>query len=125
MADTETTNGTPEVDWDALSEKDELSEEDYLAIMAGGREKGIYDDELLDYIRSNKLGKPYKFSGKKAMSVKTGFESAKGRLKEGKSTAANVTEDEQAIADYVEVRIRGEKVFLLRGDLAKAAKASA
>lgn len=120
MADTN--DNTVTLDFDALSAKDELDDDDVLAILAGGREKGIYDDALVDFVRANKIGVPYRFSGKKAASVKTGFESAKTRLKENKIDKA--TEEEAALADEVEVRVREDKVFLLRNDLAKAAKAA-
>lgn len=115
-------DGTVTLDFDALANQDELSEDDVLAILAGGREKGIYDDALIDFLRAGKMGVPYRFTGKKAASVKTGFESAKTRLKDGKIEKA--TDEEKALAEDVEVRVRDEKVFLLRQDLAKAAKAA-
>src|SRR4051812_9108803 len=65
------------LDFAALAEQDELSDDDVLAILAGGREKGIYDDAIVEFVRGGKIGVPYKFTGKKAASVKTGFESAK------------------------------------------------
>jgi|SRR5688500_3367673 len=95
-------------------------------ILAGGREKGVYRQDALDFIASGKMGAPYQFSDKKGQSVKTGFESAvESILKD-----ADVDDETKAAAKALIVKVRKqgegesatEHVFLIRGDLVRAAK---
>lgn len=105
----------------------ELSLEDIEQISSGGREKGIYKSDMVDFINSGKLGIPYQFSGKKAASVKTGFESAAEAIQKD----ADLSDEVKEAAKQVTVRVRKdgegddaqEHVFLFREDLVKAAKA--
>lgn len=100
---------------------EELTLEQILEIEAGGREKGIYKDDLIDFAKSGKMGQPYPFQGKKAQSVKTGFVTAKTQVEKDESLDAEVKE---AVAN-TEFRVRNDKVYLIRKDLVKAAKAAA
>jgi len=109
-----------DVDFTALAELDDLDLDQINDIMAGGREKGIYKEALLDFINSGKLGKPHKFSGKKAASVKTGFETAKEAVEKD----GDLDDDVKAAAKNTVIRVRGDGVFLVRNDLVKAAKAA-
>jgi len=97
---------------------EELSLEEILEIEAGGREKGIYKDDLVDYAKSGRMGQTYPFSGKKAQSVKTGFTSAK----EAVAKDENLDQEIKDAVANTEFRVRGDKVFLIRKDLVKAAK---
>lgn len=119
------------IDFAALASGDELSIEDILAIEQAGSEKGIYQRDLLDFVHSNKLGAPYKFSGKNAQSVKTGFTGAVDALQKKEDVSA---EDKAAVKE-VEVRVRKTKskdeagndveqefVFLINNNLVKQAR---
>jgi hypothetical protein len=97
---------------------EELTLEQILEIEAGGREKGIYKDDLLDFAKSGRMGQPYPFQGKKAQSVKTGFVSAK----EAVAKDENVDEELKAAVAATEFRVRNDAVYLIRKDLVKAAK---
>lgn len=95
------------IDFDAMMESGELSLDDLLAIDSAGSEKGIYQRDLLDFVHSGKRGVPYKFSGKNAQSVKTGFTSAVDAIQKKEDVSA---EDKEAVK-HVEVRVRkGDKV---------------
>jgi hypothetical protein len=100
---------------------EDLTLEQILEIEAGGREKGVYDDDLLTFAQSGKMGQTYPFSGKKAQSVKTGFTSAKERL--GKKE--DLDEEVRAAVNSTEVRVRNDAVYLIRKDLVNAAKRGA
>jgi hypothetical protein len=101
-----------------VSAIEELTLEQILEIEAGGREKGIYKDDLIDFVKSGRMGQPYPFQGKKAQSVKTGFTSAK----EAVAKDENLDEDTKDAVANTEFRVRGDNVFLIRRDLVKAAK---
>ena len=107
-----------------LSFMQDVEDSDLDAILAGARAHGVYSDNLLAYMHSGRRGVeinladgPHK--GKKAASVKTGYESAIKRLKEGKLTGA--TDEDKAAADSLQVVSRNDRVFLARKDMAAAA----
>lgn len=112
------------VDYAAM---DELGLDEINQILSGGREKGVYKGDLVDFINTGKLGQPYQFSGKKAASVKTGFETAVDAIQKD----ADLSDEIKAAAKEVVVRVRKdgegddaqEHVFLVRMDLVKAARA--
>lgn len=105
---------------------EELTLDEINEISAGSRQKGVYDEDLLEFVRSAKLGVPYTFQGKKGNSVKTGFEQAVERMQKN----PEATEEDKEAARNVQIVVRAtkaedgtetEKVFLIRKDLAKAA----
>lgn len=101
------------LDFGALLDSDELSLDDILAIESAGSEKGIYQRDLLDFVQSGKKGVPYKFSGKNAQSVKTGFATAVDAIQKKDDVSA---EDKEAVK-FVEVRVRkGEKTTDEKGN---------
>lgn len=119
------------IDFSQLSGDLDLSEIDQ--IVAGGKEKGVYNDDLYDFLNSGKLGQPYPYSGKKAQSVKTGFESA---IKNFSEEHKDASEDLKEAAKQVQVLIRRNKgedgkptgdefVFLLNQAAVKAARQAA
>jgi len=114
--------------------------DDINALLAGGGEKGVYKQEMLDYIATGKMGKQYPYSNKKAASVKTGFESAIEAIQKDEK----VDDDTKKAASEVAVKVRksprknedgspvlnadnepvfDELVFLIRQDLVRARKA--
>jgi len=116
------------VDFSQLTQNDELSLDDILAIEQAGSEKGIYQRDLLDFIHSEKLGVPYNFTGKNAQSVKMGFTSAVDALQKRDDVSA----EDKATAKLVEVRVRktekdaagnqDEFVFLINQQAVQARK---
>ena len=95
------------IDFDSLLDVDELSFDDIAAIESAGSEKGIYQRDLIAFANSGKRAIPYKFSGKNAQSVKTGFSSAVDAIQKKEDISA---EDKEAVK-HVEVRVRkGDKV---------------
>lgn len=113
---TNTTNGG-----NAMSALEELTLDQILEIEAGGREKGIYKEDLIEFAQSGKMGQPYPFTGKKAQSVKTGFVSAREAVEKDES----VDDETKEAVKNTEVRVRNDAVYLIRRDLVKAAKAGA
>jgi hypothetical protein len=99
---------------------EDLTLEQIDEIEAGGREKGIYKEDLVEFAMLNKLGQTYPFQGKKAQSVKTGFTSAKDAVAKDE----NLDEEVKSAVANTEFRVRGENVYLIRKDLVKAAKAA-
>jgi hypothetical protein len=114
--------------------------DDINALLAGGGEKGRYREDMLDFIASGKMGTSYPYSGKKAQSVKTGFESAIEAIQKD----TEQTEEVKNAAKEVAVKVRkspkknedgtpvlnadntpafDELVFLIRTDLVRARKA--
>lgn len=115
--------------------------DDLDALINAGSEKGVYKNDLVDYIKSNKMGKNYTFQGKKAQSVKTGFESAIEAIQkddkldaETKAAALEVAvkvrknpkknEAGEAVLDNEGNPVEEELVFLIRQDLVREAKAA-
>jgi len=118
------TSTTNNIDFLALDGELDLDELD--AVMSGGREKGQYKQDLLGFIESGKMAVPYKFQGKKAASVKTGFESAVDSIEKD----AEIDDATKAAAKelYVKVKKVGdgedaqELVFLVRQDIVRERK---
>jgi hypothetical protein len=110
----------------------ELSDEDLDAAIAGSRQRGVYDEKLLDYIQSGKRGVEINLAegvhaGKKAPSVKTGYESARDRLENGKTDLSGTDEEKETLkgaAKNTKVILKGERVFLVRSDVATQAAAA-
>ena len=95
-----------------------LSTEEIRAIYAKRRTKGVYDAKLIEFVESNETGVsvretwptefPYpgkdaqdKPTGKKAASIKQGFENSKGR------------KDAPDGSENVDVIVDGEEVYLI------------
>ena len=106
----------------------ELSDEDLDAAMAGSRQRGVYDDKILDFLNSGRRGVQINLAegvhaGKKAPSVKTGYESARERLENGKID--NSTDEQKEAAKNMKVVLKGENVYLIRSDVPAQAAAAA
>jgi hypothetical protein len=97
------------VDLTQLLDMDELSLEDIDAITSTGRDKGVYKQDLIDFLSSGKLGKKYQFQGKKANSVKTGFDTAVEAI----SKDADLSADLKAAAAKLVVKVRKVPVPVL------------
>jgi hypothetical protein len=102
----------------AMSAVEDLDLDQINEIMAAGREKGIYKDDMVEFAQANKLGQTYPFQGKKAQSVKTGFESAKEAIAKDE----NLDEDVKTAVANTVIRVRNDAVYLIRNDLVKQAK---
>lgn len=116
------------VDYSQFADVDELDLDAIDQIMAGGSEKGKYEEDVVAFATSGKLGVPYPFSGKKAQSVKTGLESAKDTV--AKNDKNKYDDETKAAVANIAVRVRKvgegddaqELVFLIREDLRRARK---
>jgi hypothetical protein len=114
--------------------------DDINALLAGGGEKGLYLQDLKEFIATGKMGKQYPYSNKKAASVKTGFESAIEAIQkddkvddETKAAALEVAvkvrktpkkdEEGNPVLDGAGNAVNDELVFLIRQDLVRAKKA--
>jgi hypothetical protein len=80
------------------------------ALLASSRTRGTYDAELKSFIESGEAGVKVSlesgtFAGKKAQSVKTGFESARKR------------EGAPEESEHVRVILQEDAVYLIRGDM--------
>jgi hypothetical protein len=121
------------IDFDNLDDID--------ALVNAGSEKGVYKSDMVDFINSEKMGKNYTFTGKKAQSVKTGFESAIEAIQKDDSLDENVkaaakevavkvrknpvkNEDGTVQTDSAGNKVEEELVFLIRQDLVREAKAA-
>lgn len=92
-----------------------LDETQVAELLAGSRGRGQYDTSLKEFYSSDQVGIQIdltagQFQGKKAQSVKTGFESALKR--DGAPEGAK---------DNVKVIVKNDNVFLVRQDLARQA----
>lgn len=92
-----------------------LDEAQVAELLAGSRGRGQYDTSLKDFYASDQVGIQIdltagQFQGKKAQSVKTGFESALKR--DGAPEGAK---------ENVKVIVKNDNVFLVRQDIARAA----
>jgi hypothetical protein len=106
----------------------ELNDEELDAAMAGSRQRGIYDEKILSFLDSGKRGVQINLAegvhaGKKAPSVKTGYESARERLENGK--VDNSTDEQKESAKNMKVVLKGENVYLIRSDLGKTTEQAA
>lgn len=102
----------------------DVEDNDLDAILAGARERGKYDIGLIEFLDSGKRGVEVSlaegpFAGKKPVSVKTGFDGALGRLKEGKLQGAS--DEHNSLAEQVAITSRNDRVFLIRRDVASQA----
>src|SRR5262245_3688590 len=102
----------------------DVEDNDLDAILAGARERGKYDVGLIAFLDSGKRGVEVSlesgpFAGKKPVSVKTGFDGALTRLKEGKLQGAEDSHKE--VAEAIGVTSRNDRVFLIRRDIQAAA----
>jgi hypothetical protein len=77
-----------------------LSDDFIAGLLATSRQRGVYDAELKGILESGAKGVKISltdgaFAGKKATSVKTGFENARKKLAEGKDSVRVVLHEEQ------------------------------
>jgi hypothetical protein len=98
----------------------EISDADLDAAIAGSRQRGLYDENYIAFVDSGKRGVEVNLAegdhaGKKAQSVKTGYESAIERIKSGKIVDAS--DEVKEAAANTKVLMKNERVFLLRQDI--------
>jgi hypothetical protein len=103
----------------------ELSDDDLNSAISGSRSRGVYDENLMEFLNSGRRGVQVNLEegiheGKKAQSVKTGYESARVRLEQGKITDAPAEIVEAAKATKVIGKTSPDRVFLVRTDVAAA-----
>jgi hypothetical protein len=88
----------------------ELTDEALSDVLSGSRQRGQYDSALIEFLNMNVRGVQVpldsgSFEGKKANSVKTGFESA--RKRDGAPDTAS----------HVRVVNKNDNIFLIRDDI--------
>lgn len=93
------------------------------AVLANSTQRGEYDREFDTFLSSGEAGVMValdsgSFSGRKAQSVKTGFENARKRV------AEKGTDEAKATAANVRVILNEDKVYLIRQDLVGATEAA-
>lgn len=103
----------------------EIADDDLNAAISGSRTRGVYDENLLNFFNSGRRGVEVNLNdgiheGKKAQSVKTGYESARVRLEQGKVADATDEQKEAAKATKVIGKTNPDRVFLVRSDLQAA-----
>jgi len=103
----------------------ELDDDELSAALTGGRARGMYDKNLLEFLRSGRRGVGINLEdgdheGKKAQSVKTGYVTALEKIVNGKNPDA--TEEDVASAQGVEIvaKTNPDRVFLVRKAAAAA-----
>lgn len=120
---------------------DELDLDAIEAVTAGGSEKGLYEQKAVEFLESGKLGVPYAFSNKLGNSVKTGFETAFGKIAKNevdeKTGQAPYSEELATMAKDIDIKVRklegtwqddkgktrdNEGVFLINNSLVREAK---
>jgi hypothetical protein len=90
---------------------EELNADQIAELLASSRQRGVYDAELKSFWESDNPGVKVNlesgvFAGKKAQSVKTGFETA--RKRDGAPEGAG---------DNLRVILQEDAVYLIRGDM--------
>jgi len=98
----------------------ELSDEALNEALAGSRQRGVYDENYIAFVDSGRRGVEINLAegdhaGKKAQSVKTGYESAIERIKAGKILDAS--DEVKEAAGNTKVILKGDRVFLVRSDV--------
>lgn len=104
----------------------EIDDDELNSAISGSRTRGVYDTNLLAFFASGKRGVQVNLEdgiheGKKSQSVKTGYESARERLVNGKVADATPEQVEIAKAAKVIGKTNPDRVFLVRGDLSAEA----
>lgn len=106
----------------------ELSQEQIDALLAGSRQRGEYDRQLMGFLDSDIPGVQVSleegpFQGKKAQSVKTGFDGAITRAKNtGDDKKGDYTDEQRAKARTVRTILNDDKVFLVNQNAGQAAE---
>lgn len=103
----------------------DIADDDLNAAISGSRTRGVYDENLLTFFESGRRGVEVNLTdgiheGKKAQSVKTGYESARERLVNGKVTDATDEQVEAAKQTKVIGKTNPDRVFLVRSDVQAA-----
>ena len=104
----------------------EITDDELNSALMGSRTRGVYDENLLAFFESGRRGVQINLEdgiheGKKSQSVKTGYESARERLVNGKVADATDEQVEAAKATKVIGKTNPDRVFLVRSDIQAAA----
>jgi|SRR5215831_20796125 len=111
----------------------ELDDDELNQAIAGSRQRGVYEEKAVDFIKSGKRGVQINLEGgthanKKANSVKTGYDTAREKIETGKAEILTGMTDEdkaqlQEAAKNMKVVLRQDKVYLVRTDVSAPAAA--
>jgi len=125
VEETPTDNNTNTQGVNSMSSMDAflaIEDDELNSAISGSRTRGIYDSNLLAFFDSGRRGVEVNLAdgiheGKKAQSVKTGYESAREKIVNGKNTEASDEQVEAAKATKVIGKTNPDRVFLVRSDV--------
>jgi len=97
----------------------ELDDAGLADALAGARTRGIYGENILEFLQSGRRGVEVNLAegvhaGKKPQSVKTVYDTARENLVEGK--VKDAPEDMPEAAKHTKVVLKNDRVFLIRQD---------
>lgn len=103
----------------------EMDDEALEDAISGSRQRGVYDEKIVEFLRSGRRGVQINLAAgdhesKKPASVKTGYESARTKLADGKSDWKGISANDEEKAELVKdansmkVVLKGDNVYLIR-----------
>lgn len=95
---------------------EELSQDQIDALLASSKQRGEYDRQLVNFMGNDAPGVQVSltegpFQGKKAQSVKTGFD---GALTRARGDKGEYSDEQREASKGIRVIVNDEKVFLVR-----------
>lgn len=102
----------------------DISDDELDAALAGSRSRGVYDENILNFLESGRRGVQINLEdgvheGKKQQSVKTGYETARTKIASGKVETSSELQ-EAAKNTKVIGKSNPDRVFLVRQDVQAA-----